>query len=109
MESIKEKLNTSIKMDLPATKMEITSRRRDPSFFFPIHDNLDRDMTVVKYGSNKNEKQNPSKYVIELAVFIDHKLNEILGQTFPRNTRESISNVVLAMIDMVSDEWFNYG
>ena len=109
MESKEEKLKTSMKMYLPTTKMEITSRRRDSSFFFPIHDNLDRDMTVVRSGSNKNEKQNPSKYVIELAVFIDHKLYEILGQTFPRNTRESISNVVLAMIDMVSDEWFNYG
>ena len=108
VESNQEKLNKSMKNYPVTSKMKITSRKREPSFFFPINDNLDRDMTISRYGNNKNEKQYPSKYVIELAVFIDHKLYEILGQTFPRNTRESVSNVVLAMIDMVSDEYFDY-
>ena len=99
--SREEKFNKSAENYIPFSNMEATLRSSDPKFFFPVHENEDRDMTFSSYESNKTEKQYPSKYVIELAVFIDHKLYEKMGQTFPRDTRKSVSNVVLAMMDMV--------
>ena len=104
----REKFNKSVEEYIPISNMEPTSRRNDLKFFFPVHKDQHRDVIFSRYGSNKNEKDHPSKYVIELAVFIDHKLYEILGQTFPRDTRESISSVVLAMIDMVGNIFIRY-
>ena len=58
----------------------------------------------ITYKNNKHRPttEYPSKYVIELAVFVDHALYDIYKRTFPRNTKESATSIVLAMIDMVS-------
>ena len=101
--SNEEKLSKSKENLLPMSKMEIKSRRTEPTFFFPIHEHKNRDRKTFKNGSNEFKKINPSKYVIELAVFVDLKLYEILSQTFPRDPRKNVSNVILAMIDMVSN------
>lgn len=101
--SNEEKLSKSKENLLPMSKMEIKSRRTEPTFFFPIHEHKNRDRTTFKNGSNEFKKINPSKYVIEIAVFVDLKLYEILSQTFPRDPRKNVSNVILAMIDMVSN------
>ena len=99
--SKEEKLNKPAENYIPFSNVEATSRSSDQKFFFPVNENENRGMTFSSYGSNKTKKQYPAKYVIELAVFIDHKLYEKMRQTFPRDTRESVSNVVLAMMDMV--------
>ena len=98
-----EKSNKSEENMVPISEMEMKSRKTEPTFFFPIHEHKNRDRTTFKNGSNEFKKINPSKYVIEIAVFVDLKLYEILSQTFPRDPRKNVSNVILAMIDMVSN------
>ena len=51
---------------------------------------------------NQMEQKSSSTHAIELSVFVDKKLFEILKESFPRNAKKSVSNYVLAIVDMVS-------
>ena len=86
----------------PITEKPNIKTRSGQLSLFPNNVNIDHnEMVSPKYVSKQKPKTSP-KYLMEIAVFVDHKLYEILRRTFPRNTQDSIYNVVLAKIDMVS-------
>jgi hypothetical protein len=100
-ESNMNKFKPILRFESITEKPEIKARSGQLSLF-PNDINKDNDeMVLPKYFNMKKPKTSP-KYLIELAVFVDNKLYEILRRTFPRNTQDSISNLVLAKIDMVS-------
>ena len=70
-----------------------------PLPFFPKYVETNRD----RLSSTNNNIWTKPKYIIELAVFVDKALYDILKSTFRHNTRESVTNIVLSMIDMVSE------
>ena len=86
----------------PITQKSGIKTRNGKLSLFPNNEDFDHNQMVLPKYVNIQKPNTFPKYLMEIAVFVDHKLYEILQRTFPRNTQDSIYNVVLAKIDMVS-------
>ena len=73
-----------------------------PAYFPFRNGKYGNERHLSEYASNQKERKSSSTHAIELSVFVDKKLFEILKETFPRNAKQSVSNYVLAIVDMVS-------
>ena len=76
-----------------------------PAYFPFRNGKYGNERHLSEYISNQKEQKeqkSSSKHAIELSVFVDKKLFEILKETFPRNAKKFVSNYVLAIVDMVS-------
>ena len=73
-----------------------------PAYFPFRNGKYGNERHLSEYISNPKEQKSSSTHAIELSVFVDEKLFEILKETFPRNAKKSVSNYVLAIVDMVS-------
>ena len=80
-------------------KQEIQAQN-EPLPFFPKY-MKPKSEKLVPTNNHIPKQKFPPKYIIELAVFVDKPLYEILQGTFRYNTRELVANIVLAMINMV--------
>ena len=74
-----------------------------PAYFPFRNGKYGNERHLSEYISNQKEQNSLSIHTIELSVFVDKKLFEILKETFPRNAKKSVSNYILAIVDMVSN------